>query len=90
MANALPALSPLWRNSLRTWLAATLTIGIMLWTDRGGVMLLGLLLAVVFINDNDLTPLRSLGQMVAGSVIGILTAVVLHNLVSGWPPPSAC
>lgn len=84
MANALPALSPLWRNSLRTWLAATLTIGIMLWTDRGGVMLLGLLLAVVFINDNDLTPLRSIGQMVAGSVIGILTAVVLHNLLSGW------
>ncbi len=84
MANVLPALSPLWRNSLRTWLAATLTIGIMLWADRGAVMLLGLLMAVVFINDNDLTPLRSIGQMVAGSVIGILTAVVLHNLLSGW------
>ncbi|MEY3749798.1 MAG: hypothetical protein RLZZ186_217, partial [Cyanobacteriota bacterium] len=27
MANALPALSPTLRNSLRTWLAATLTIG---------------------------------------------------------------
>lgn len=84
MANSMPALSPLWRNSLRTWLAATLTIGIMLWADRGGVMLLGLLLAVVFINDNDLTPLRSIGQMVAGSVIGILTAVLLHNVISGW------
>ena len=84
MANAMPALSPLWRNSLRTWLAATLTIGIMLWADRGNVMLLGLLMVVVFINDNDLTPLRSIGQMVAGSVIGILTAVVLHNLMSGW------
>ena len=84
MADALPALSPLWRNSLRTWLAATLTIGIMLWADRGGVMLLGLLLAVVFINDTDLTPLRSIGQMVGGAVIGILTAVVLHNLLSGW------
>ena len=82
MANSIPALSPLWRNSLRTWLAATLTIGIMLWADRGGVMLLGLLLAVVFINDNDLTPLRSIGQMVAGSVIGILTAVLLHNVTS--------
>jgi hypothetical protein len=84
MPTALPTLSPLWRNSLRTWLAATLTIGIMLWADRGKVMLLGLLMVVVFINDNDLTPLRSISQMVAGSVIGILTAVVLHNLISGW------
>ena len=84
MTKTLPTLNPLWRNSLRTWLAATLTIGIMLWADRGSVMLLGLLMAVVFINDNDLTPLRSIGQMVAGSVIGILTAVVLHNLLSGW------
>jgi hypothetical protein len=84
MANAMPALSPLWRNSLRTWLAATLTIGILVWADRSKVMLLGLLMVVVFINDNDLTPLRSIGQMVAGSVIGILTAVVLHNLISGW------
>jgi hypothetical protein len=84
MPTALPTLSPLWRNSLRTWLAATLTIGIMLWADRGNAMLLGLLMVVVFINDNDLTPLRSIAQMVAGSVIGILTAVVLHNLISGW------
>lgn len=84
MSNGMPALSPLLRNSLRTWLAATLTIGILLWADRGNVMLLGLLMVVVFINDNDLTPLRSIGQMVAGSLIGILTAVVLHNLMSGW------
>ena len=42
MAAALPSLSPLWRNSLRTWLAATLTIGIMLWSGRSSVMMLGL------------------------------------------------
>lgn len=79
-----PALSPLWRSSLRTWLAATLTIGILVWSGRAGVMLLGLLTAVVFINDDDLTPRRSIAQMVAGSVIGILTAAVLHSLISGW------
>jgi uncharacterized membrane protein YgaE (UPF0421/DUF939 family) len=84
MANALPALSPLWRNSLRTWLAATLTIGIMLWAGRGNVMMLGLLMAVLFINDNELTPVRSLGQLVGGALIGILTAVVLHQFSEGW------
>jgi uncharacterized membrane protein YgaE (UPF0421/DUF939 family) len=84
MATALPALSPLWRNSLRTWLAATLTIGIMLWSGRSSVMLLGLLVAVLFINDNELTPLRFVSEMVGGAVIGILTAVVLHQISSGW------
>ena len=84
MATALPALSPLWRNRLRTWLAATLTIGIMLWSGRSSVMLLGLLMAVLFINDNELTPLRFVSQMVGGAVIGILTAVVLHQISSGW------
>ena len=84
MAAALPALSPLWRNSLRTWLATTLTIGIMLWSGRSSVMLLGLLVAVLFINDNELTPLRFVSQMVGGALIGILTAVVLHQISSGW------
>ncbi len=84
MAAALPALSPLWRNSLRTWLAATLTIGIMLWSGRSNVMMLGLLMAVLFINDNDLTPVRNVGQLVGGALIGILTAVVLHQFSSGW------
>ena len=84
MATALSALSPLWRNSLRTWLAATLTIGIMLWSGRGNVMMLGLLLSVLFINDNDLTPVRSMGQLVGGALVGILTAVVLHQFSEGW------
>jgi uncharacterized membrane protein YgaE (UPF0421/DUF939 family) len=84
MTAALPALSPLWRNSLRTWLAATLTIGIMLWSGRSNVMMLGLLMAVLFINDNDLTPVRNVGQLVGGALIGILTAVVLHQFSSGW------
>ncbi len=84
MAYALPPLSPLWRNSLRTWLAATLTIGIMLWSGRGSVMMLGLLMAVLFINENEFTPLRSIGQLVGGALIGILTAVVLHQFSQGW------
>ena len=84
MATALSALSPLWRNSLRTWLAATLTIGIMLWAGRSSVMMLGLLMAVLFINDNELTPLRSVGQLVGGALIGILTAIVLREFTNGW------
>ena len=84
MTAALTALSPLWRNSLRTWLAATLTIGIMLWSGRSNVMMLGLLMAVLFINDNDLTPVRNVGQLVGGALIGILTAVVLQAFTSGW------
>ncbi|MGA0020756.1 MAG: hypothetical protein ACO3GW_01190 [Vulcanococcus sp.] len=84
MANALPALSPTLRNSLRTWLAATLTIGIMQWSGRSNVMMLGLLMTVLFINDNELTPVRSVGQLVGGALVGILTAVVLHQFSSGW------
>jgi uncharacterized membrane protein YgaE (UPF0421/DUF939 family) len=84
MANALAALSPIWRNSLRTWLAATLTIGIMLWSGRSSVMMLGLLVVVVFINDTELTPLSNIGQLAGGALIGILTAVVLHQFSSGW------
>ena len=84
MANALPALSPTLRNSLRTWLAATLTIGIMQWSGRSNVMMLGLLMTVLFINDNEPTPVRSMGQLVGGALIGILTAVVLNQFSSGW------
>ena len=85
MANALPALSPSLRNSLRTWLAATLTIGIMQWSGRSNVMMLGLLVTVVFINDNELTPVRSVGQLVGGALVGILTSVVLiRSPAVGW------
>lgn len=84
MATALPALSPLWRNSLRTWLATSLAIGIMLWAGRGQVLVLALAMAVVFINENDLVPARTVRQQVGGALIGILTAVVLHEISSGW------
>jgi hypothetical protein len=47
-------------------------------------MMLGLLMTVLFINDNELTPVRSMGQLVGGALIGILTAVVLNQFCSGW------
>ncbi len=78
------ALTPLWRNSLRTWLAASLAIGVMLWAGRSGVLVLALAMAVVFINENDLVPARTVSQQVGGALIGILTAVVLHQISSGW------
>ena len=84
MAFALPALSPLWRNSLRIWLASSLSIGIMLWTGRSNVLWLALVMAVMFVNENDLTPARSIGQIVGGALIGILTAMVLHEISTSW------
>jgi hypothetical protein len=84
MAIALPSLSPLWRNSLRIWLSTTLVIGIMLWTGRSQVLGLALVMAVLFVNENDLTPARSTGQMVGGALIGILTAMVLHEISTSW------
>ena len=84
MVIALPALSPLWRNSLRIWLASTLSIGIMLWAGRSNVLWLALVMAVMFVNENDLTPVRSIGQIVGGALIGILTAMVLHEISTGW------
>ena len=84
MVAALPSLSPLWRNSLRIWLASTLTIGILFWSGRDQVLGLALVMAVLFVNENDLTPARSIGQMVAGALIGILTAMVLHEISTNW------
>ena len=84
MAVALPALNPVWRNGLRTWLAASLAIGVMLWAGRSQVLVLALAMAVVFINENDLVPARTVSQQVAGALVGILTAVVLHEISSGW------
>ena len=47
--------------------------------------MLALLTAVLFINENDITPARSIGQMVGASLVGILTAVVLHEFSTAWP-----
>jgi hypothetical protein len=84
MAAALLSLSPLWSNSLRIWLASTLVIGIMLWAGRSQVLGLALVMAVLFVNENDFTPARSTGQLVAGALIGILTAIVLHEISTSW------
>ena len=84
MAAALPSLSPLWRNSLRIWLASTLTIGILFWSGRDQVLGVALVMAVLFVNENDFTPARSIDQLVAGALIGILTAIVLHEISTSW------
>ena len=84
MAAALSPLSPLWRNSLRIWLASTLTIGIIFWSGRNQVLGLALVMAVLFVNENDFTPVRSIGQMVAGALIGFLTAIVLQEISTSW------
>jgi hypothetical protein len=84
MAAALPTLSPLWRNSLRIWLAATLASGILFWSGRGQVVSVGLILAVMFVNENDLAPGRSIAEVLAGALIGLLTAQVLHEISTGW------
>jgi len=84
MAVALPSLSPLWRNSLRIWLATTLTIGILFWSGRDQVLGVALIMAVLCVNENDLTPARSTGQLVAAALIGILTAIVMHEISTSW------
>ena len=77
-------LSPLWRNALRLWLAATLTIGILHWCGQTAQMGWALVLAVIFINENDISPLRSLGEILLAALVGILTGLVVHHIASGW------
>ncbi|MCP9808235.1 hypothetical protein KBY58_02155 [Cyanobium sp. HWJ4-Hawea] len=84
MALELPQISPLWRSSLRIWLAATLAIGIMLWSGRGSYMTLALVMAVMFVNEDDPSPAGSVGQIMAGALVGILTAMVLHEISTDW------
>lgn len=78
------SLSPLWRHGLRLWLAATLTIGIMLWCGLSDQLGWALVLAVLFINENDLSPLRSSVEILAAALVGILTGLVLHHIATGW------
>ena len=84
MAAAMLSLSPLWRTSLRIWLASTLVIGVLFWSGRNQVLGLALVMAVLFVNENDLTPTRSIGQKVAGALIGFLTAIVMQELSTSW------
>ncbi|MCP9881168.1 hypothetical protein KBY65_01565 [Cyanobium sp. Alchichica 3B3-8F6] len=56
MAFALPVLSPLWRNSLRIWLATTLSIGILLWSGREQALGVALVMAVLFVNKTTSPP----------------------------------
>lgn len=77
-------LSPLWRHALRLWLAATLAIGILQWCGQNAQLGWGLILAVIVINENDLTPLRSIGELLAAAMVGILTGLVVHHIASGW------
>lgn len=78
------SLSPLWRNALRLWLAATLAIGILQWCGQTVQLGWALILAVLFINENDTSPLRSLGEIMAAALVGILTGLVVHHIASGW------
>ncbi|MFM7514383.1 MAG: hypothetical protein ACKO3F_13710 [Cyanobium sp.] len=84
MAFALPPLHPVVRNGLRIWLAATLASSILLWAGLESVVTVGLIFAVLFVNENDLTPASSIGQVIAGALIGVLTAQVLHELSTSW------
>lgn len=84
MAGHQLSLSPLWRHGLRLWLAATLTIGIMLWCGLSDQLGWALVLAVLFINENELSPLRSSVEILAGALVGILTGLVLHHIATGW------
>ncbi len=84
MAAGLPFPSPLWRSGLRIWLASTLTIGILLWSGRGEQVGAGLVIAVTLVSDGLPIPARNIGQLVAGALIGILTAFVLHELSTSW------
>lgn len=84
MAAGLPAMSPLWRSSLRIWLSTTLTTGILLWSGRQQQLGLALIMAVLFVNENDVTPVRSIGQQIGAALVGILTAMVLQQLSNSW------
>jgi len=78
------SLSPLWRNALRLWLAATLSIGILQWSGQSAQLGWALVLAVIFINENDLSPLRSLAEILAAALVGILSGLVVNHIASGW------
>jgi len=77
-------LNPTVRSALRLWLAATLAIGITLWTGRQGTLMLALILAVLFVNENQIAPARQMVQFLGGAIVGVITALVLFQFSSGW------
>ena len=77
-------LNPTVRSALRLWLAATLAIGITLWTGRQSTLMLALILAVLFVNENQIAPARQMVQLLGGAIVGVITALVLFQFSSGW------
>jgi uncharacterized membrane protein YccC len=77
-------LNPTVRSALRLWLAATLAIAITLWTGRQSSLMLALILAVLFVNENQIAPARQMVQLLGGAIVGVITALVLFQFSSGW------
>ena len=77
-------LNPTVRSALRLWLAATLAIGITLWTGRQSTMMLALILVALFVNENQIAPARQMVQLLGGAIVGVITALVLFQFSSGW------
>jgi hypothetical protein len=79
------ALSPVWRHSLRLWLATSLSAGIMLWSRQDGTLFLALIMAITFINENDRAPLRTIAVLMGAAVVGVLTGLVVQAITTAWP-----
>ncbi|MFZ9621491.1 MAG: hypothetical protein ACO289_09835 [Prochlorococcaceae cyanobacterium] len=76
--------SPAVRNGLRLFLAAALTIAMVLWCGRSHTLLVGLITVVLFTNDTQTKPLQSLLLFIASILIGCVVGLVLYPLSDSW------
>jgi len=72
------------RAGLRLWLAATLAIAMTQWSGRQGTLFLALLMVVLFVNENDTTPLTTAIRQLASAGLGIIAGLVVTSFSSGW------
>jgi uncharacterized membrane protein YccC len=79
-----PELNPTTRAGLRLWLAATLAIAMTVWTGRQGTLMLALLTAVLFVNENDTTPVGSTVRQLGSALVGIIAALIIFPFSNGW------
>jgi uncharacterized membrane protein YccC len=77
-------LNPTTRAGLRLWLAATLAIAMTLWSGRQGTLPLAVMMVVLFVNENDLTPIGTAFRQLAGAIVGIIAGLVIVSFAAGW------
>ena len=72
------------RSAMKLGLAALVAIGITQWSGRTNTLMMALMGAVMFVNENETAPLQRILQFVGGAVLGAACGLLVGGLHRGW------